>query len=123
MMATSTIATTSSISVTPRAARGAGSGRIRRIAQPVTLEAYGESRRLVCRGNRDSQRFGGRHAHPQFAGRDILHIGQNRIISEAGDRCGLVDGTNGAGGHSKSVVVVDVVEARIGIPGFSSLRP
>src|SRR5258706_22601 len=46
-MATSTIATTSSISVTPRAARGAGSGRIRRIAQPVTLEAYGESRRRI----------------------------------------------------------------------------
>src|SRR6185436_9556561 len=109
-----TIATTSSISVTPRAR----SGRVRRISQSVALKAHG-----------DAGGMGDRHGDPQRVV-DVGNRGQLGAAADRGDRhCNSVvrqrsqvrsvggpDHDIGAGwragSHAESAVVADVVVAR-----------
>src|SRR5882672_10478960 len=109
-----TIATTSSISVTP----SARSGRVRCISQSVALQAHrhaggmgdrhGDPQRVVDVGNRGQLSAaadrGNRH--------DSTVVGQRSQVRAVGGPNHRVAASRRAGSHAKSAVVADVVVAR-----------
>src|ERR1043165_7739354 len=114
MMPTMTITSTSSMRVTPSIRWR--SGRIRRITEPITLQADAHPSRDMRRRDRYQQHL----IDSETKGSTGVGYGyRNRIIRELGDRCvGRCSdvGIRLSRPHAEAVVVVHVVEARVRIP-------
>src|SRR3984893_4166077 len=108
MIATSTIATTSSMSVRPRAPRIERSGRIGRIAQSISLQTHANARGAGNR-DRDPQSVRGCSHVGQLASRNGCDGNRCSVASKAADYCSI-DTLDIRSGHVETVVVVNIVE-------------
>src|SRR5690242_18064561 len=122
MMPTTTIATTISISVMP-CWRALGS--IGGIAQSIAIERYRGSRGHVPRRDGYSQPVGQGDARDRVGAGDLGNRDVQPVVGELGNgriRCRGDDGVGAHGGarpHAESLVVVDVVEARVAVAGLT----
>src|SRR5712671_1924271 len=120
MIATSTIATTISMSVKPRAPSGKRLWRIRRIAQSIALQAHTNAGGAGDR-DRDPQSVRGRCYVRQFASRNDCDGNRCGVASKTAD-CRAIDTFDVRPRHVETIVVIDIVEGRRRITGLAELE-